>query len=125
MAKNNQDKLNDIWWITSAPDGRPALMTMIADKVAEKVVGPIVQRVVDGVLNTRIKRGGAGATIGDGYTNLAALIAWNDDHTVQVLSAAAAAAGNNGADAETIKAAVVEALRENVVTVDVNVGGTK
>jgi len=34
--KTNQQKLDDIWWILCADDGRPALMDMIAQAVTHK-----------------------------------------------------------------------------------------
>lgn len=77
------------------------------------------------VLNKTVPRGGAGAAIGDGLTSLGAMVAWNDDHTIQVLSAAAATAAQNGGTVDEIKAAVVEALKENLVRVEVSVEGGK
>lgn len=35
MAKTNQEKLDDIWWILCADDGRPTLVKLIADGVLD------------------------------------------------------------------------------------------
>ena len=103
----------DIYWILCNPDGRSYLAELVGGRAADKT------------LNTPIKRGGAGAAIGDGKTSLAALVAWNDDHTIQLLAAAAAAAAQSGASVEEIKAAVKQAIAEGVVNVEVTVEDRK
>lgn len=111
MAKTNQEKLNDIWWLLCAPDGREFLANLTGAAAARHT------------LNTPIQRGGAGAGIGDGKTSLGSMVAWNDDHTIQTLAAVAASTAASGGSVEDIKAAVVDALKENVVQVDVSVSG--
>lgn len=101
----NQQALQDIWWILCAPDGRKFLQDLVGGHAA------------NAVLNTPIKRGGSMA----GTTSLASMVAWNDDHVLQLLGAVAADAAKDGATAEEITAAVKTALAEGVVKVDITV----
>ena len=56
-------------------------------------------------------------------TSLGLMVQWNDDHIIQILSAVAAAAAADGGTVAEIQAAVVQALADNVVKVDVTVAG--
>lgn len=103
----------DIYWILCTQDGREYLAELVGGRSADKT------------LNTPVIRGGAGAAIGDGKTSLGALVAWNDDHTIQLLSAAAASAAQSGASVEEIQAAVKQALADGVVKVEVTVEDRK
>lgn len=79
----------------------------------------VVGKVASQVLNTEVPRqGGQG-----GKTTLAGMVAWNDNHIIQILSAVAATAAAGGASVEEIQAAVKAALTEGVVQVDVKVNG--
>lgn len=106
-------KQEDIYWILCTPEGREYLAELVGGRAADKT------------LNTPIQRGGAGAGIGDGRTSLAAFVAWDDDHTIQLLAATAADAAQGGASVEQIIAAVKLALAESVIKVDVSVEGAK
>lgn len=109
MSKTNQEKLNDIWWILCAESGREYLAELVGGRAASKT------------LNTTIKRGGSAP----GETSLAGMVAWNDDHVIQTLSAVAATAASGGANVGQIKDAVTQALKEGVVNVKVSVEGSK
>jgi hypothetical protein len=97
---------------------------VITDPNAKVLTEAHLPDVAAHVLNKTIPRGGAGAGLGDGLTSLGAMVAWNDDHTIQLLAAAAATAAQEGGTVDEIKAAVVEALKENVVKVEVSVEGS-
>lgn len=56
-------------------------------------------------------------------TTLAMMVAWNDDHVIQVLAAVAAAAASDGATVDQIKDAVKASIAESIVKVDVTVAG--
>ena len=104
----NQQALKDIWWILCSPSGRKYLAELIGGAAADKT------------LNTPIIRRGRGAELG-GKTSLASSVAWDDDHTIQTLSAVAASTAKDGATVEEIQAAVKAALAEGVVKVDISV----
>lgn len=80
-----------------------------------------VGAVPNAILNAEIPRGGQMA----GSTSLAAMVSWNDNHVIQIISAAAASAANDGATVAQITEAVKKAIAESVVKVNVTVGGTK
>lgn len=63
--RTNQQKLDDIWWILCAPDGRPTLVDLIAR----------------GVWGLGLKRQGRGKVLGDDFTP-GAIMAWSDANTM-------------------------------------------
>jgi len=108
MAKTNQEKLDDIWWILCSDSGRDFLAELVGGRAASKT------------LNTAVKRGGAMK----GDTSLGAMVAWNDDHVVSTIAAVAAQAATGGADIAQIKQAVTDAVAAGI-NVDVTVTGGK
>lgn len=98
---------------------------VITDPHAKVLTTNDIAGIVTSILDTPIVRGGAGAAIGDGLTSLRSMVSWNDDGTIQMLAATAASAAQDGGSVEDIKAAVIDALRENVIKVDVSVEGAK
>lgn len=94
----------DIYHELCMPNGRAAR----AKRVADELFG----RSFDS----------AGAMKGR-KTSLGLMVQWNDDHIVQILSAVAAAAASDGGTVAEIQEAVVQALKDNVVKVDVTVAG--
>lgn len=108
--KTNQGKLNDIYYTVCTDEGRDFWFNEIASRAADKV------------LNTQIKREGAGAGIGDGYVTLGANVAWHDDGVLQILAATAKSVAP-GADLSEIVDAFKRTLETNVVKVDVSVEG--
>jgi hypothetical protein len=108
MAKSNQEKLDDLYYTVCTDEGRDFWFNEIAARAADRV------------LNTPIKRAGAGAGIGDGYVTLGANVAWHDDGTLQLLAATAQSAAP-GAELGDIVEAFKKTLAENVVKVDVTV----
>ena len=82
----------------------------------------VIRATADTVLNTPIRRQGKGAGLGDN-TSLGALVAWHDSGTLDIIAATAASAASDGGSVEEIRAAVVDALQNNTVKVDVTVQG--
>ncbi|SEE82149.1 hypothetical protein SAMN04489740_2673 [Arthrobacter alpinus] len=82
--------------------------------------GDRVKRVVDEVMSRPMTSAGA---MKGRKTSLGLMIAWNDDHVIQVLAAVAAAAASDGATVDQIKDAVKASIAESVVKVDVTVAG--
>jgi hypothetical protein len=80
-------------------------------------------QAADAVLNTPIKRAGAGASIGDGKTSLAGMVAYADDHTIQLAAASAARVASDGASVAEIEATLRRVMTEETVKVDVTVNG--
>lgn len=84
-----------------------------------QVVGTVAE-VPGAVLNAPVPRGGSMG----GETTLGGMVAWNDDHVLQTLSAIAATAAAGGASVEEIKDAVRAGLEEGVhVDVKVSTNG--
>jgi hypothetical protein len=110
--KTNQEKLDDLWWILCAPDGRPALMNLIAEAVTSRV------------FNTPIPRQGKGTGIGP-ETSLGAMVAWHDSGTLDVIAAAGAGAAADGATVDEIKEAMKDVMANGTVKVDVSVKGAE
>ncbi len=98
---------------------------VITDPNAKVLTTNDIAGIVTSILDVPIARGGSGAGIGNGLTSLRSMVSWNDDGTIQLLAAAAASAAQDGSSVEDIKAAVIDALRENVIKVDVTVAGAK
>jgi len=105
MAKTNQEKLDDLWWIMCSDGGRDFLAELVGGRAASKT------------LNTPVKRGGG---LG-GETSLAAVTAWHDAHITMVVDSVAKA---TGADVSVIKQAVQDGLKAGV-HVDVTINGGK
>lgn len=86
----------------------------------------VAEGIPDKLLDTRIPRGGEMG----GETTPRAIFSWTDQHTIDVMAVAAAAAANDGATVEEIKTAMKAAIDEadllradDVVKVDVSVQG--
>lgn len=126
--------------LVATPQERAELVKDLLDTQVDQVGGgkitlrdmlaeyrPHVTQVVDtvgqvpgAVLNAKVVRGG----IMGGETSLGGLVAWNDDHVLQTLSAIAATAAAGGASVEEIKDAVKAGLEEGVhVDVKVSTNG--
>ena len=100
----NQKALEDMWWQLCDPEGRAAHDKRVGDAVLDR------------------PRASAGAMKGR-QTSLGLMVAWNDDHVIQLLSAVAAAAASDGATVDQIKDAIKASIAESVVKVDVTVAG--
>ena len=105
MAKTNQEKLDDMWWILCSDSGRDFLAELVGGRAASKT------------LNTPINRGG---DIG-GSTSLAAVTSWHDAHITAIIDSVSKA---TGADVSVIKQAVTDGLKAGI-KVDVTVNGGK
>jgi hypothetical protein len=109
--KNNQDKLDDLYYTLCTDEGRHFWFEEIAARAASKT------------LNTPIKREGAGADIGDGFVTLGANVAWHDDGVIQILAAVAQSVAPD-ADLEQLVDAFKKAL-PSIVKVNVSVEEAK